>query len=163
DRMTTLFIQTMHLLTLSLHVCPWSLSCWYFLLMIRRPPRSTLFPYTTLFRSRQDSVPALEDHQDADRPDDDGGEGADGRDPRHGRGDVAEQRIGPTGEHEPLAALRAIRLDDADAAKRLAQPPRHVRVELAAIAEQRPQLSERVRHAAPEAAEDQDRDQGEPP
>src|SRR5204863_3074975 len=24
-----------------------------FLLMIRRPPRSTLFPYTTLFRSRQ--------------------------------------------------------------------------------------------------------------
>src|SRR3989442_8169737 len=24
--------------------------------MIRRPPRSTLFPYTTLFRSRQDSV-----------------------------------------------------------------------------------------------------------
>src|SRR5438477_5821009 len=27
--------------------------CWFvfFLLMIRRPPRSTLFPYTTLFRS----------------------------------------------------------------------------------------------------------------
>src|SRR5699024_11770072 len=25
----------------------------FFLLMIRRPPRSTLFPYTTLFRSRQ--------------------------------------------------------------------------------------------------------------
>src|SRR3712207_7436743 len=24
--------------------------------MIRRPPRSTLFPYTTLFRSRQDMV-----------------------------------------------------------------------------------------------------------
>src|SRR3712207_7616529 len=24
---------------------------WLFLLMIRRPPRSTLFPYTTLFRS----------------------------------------------------------------------------------------------------------------
>src|SRR2546422_6461632 len=26
--------------------------------MIRRPPRSTLFPYTTLFRSPQDSVAA---------------------------------------------------------------------------------------------------------
>src|SRR2546422_6895475 len=26
--------------------------------MIRRPPRSTLFPYTTLFRSGQPSVPA---------------------------------------------------------------------------------------------------------
>src|SRR5258708_17901709 len=25
--------------------------------MIRRPPRSTLFPYTTLFRSQWDSVP----------------------------------------------------------------------------------------------------------
>src|SRR6266496_4979168 len=36
---------------------PASIAIWYFLfsilffLMIRRPPRSTLFPYTTLFRS----------------------------------------------------------------------------------------------------------------
>src|SRR3712207_9157907 len=30
----------------------------FFFLMIRRPPRSTLFPYTTLFRSRR--APALE-------------------------------------------------------------------------------------------------------
>src|SRR3712207_7199373 len=29
--------------------------------MIRRPPRSTLFPYTTLFRSRVDRVEAGED------------------------------------------------------------------------------------------------------
>src|SRR2546430_11972861 len=28
------------------------LACFFFFLMIRRPPRSTLFPYTTLFRSR---------------------------------------------------------------------------------------------------------------
>src|SRR5256886_2047827 len=27
--------------------------CLFFFLMIRRPPRSTLFPYTTLFRSRE--------------------------------------------------------------------------------------------------------------
>src|ERR1022692_3531832 len=27
--------------------------CFFFFLMIRRPPRSTLFPYTTLFRSHQ--------------------------------------------------------------------------------------------------------------
>src|SRR5687767_15812733 len=26
-------------------------TCYFFFLMIRRPPRSTLFPYTTLFRS----------------------------------------------------------------------------------------------------------------
>src|SRR5208282_6511871 len=29
----------------------------FFFLMIRRPPRSTLFPYTTLFRSRSRGVP----------------------------------------------------------------------------------------------------------
>src|SRR5438270_11821014 len=29
----------------------------FFFLMIRRPPRSTLFPYTTLFRSRQADWP----------------------------------------------------------------------------------------------------------
>src|SRR5687768_18289731 len=28
-------------------------SIFFFFLMIRRPPRSTLFPYTTLFRSQQ--------------------------------------------------------------------------------------------------------------
>src|ERR1044071_10279092 len=38
-------------------VWPWSFTSWttlptiIFFLMIRRPPRSTLFPYTTLFRS----------------------------------------------------------------------------------------------------------------
>src|SRR6266480_7717094 len=31
--------------------------CFFFFLMIRRPPRSTLFPYTTLFRSRQFADP----------------------------------------------------------------------------------------------------------
>src|SRR3712207_8300261 len=35
----------------------------FFFLMIRRPPRSTLFPYTTLFRSR--SSPAIEAHPPA--------------------------------------------------------------------------------------------------
>src|SRR2546426_6943942 len=30
-----------------------SLSFFFFFLMIRRPPRSTLFPYTTLFRSQR--------------------------------------------------------------------------------------------------------------
>src|SRR5580698_3436723 len=35
-----------------------SLCSSFFFLMIRRPPRSTLFPYTTLFRSAGDEVPA---------------------------------------------------------------------------------------------------------
>src|SRR3712207_8239747 len=44
----------------------------FFFLMIRRPPRSTLFPYTTLFRSRGD--PGLEPPADAgaERAEDDG-------------------------------------------------------------------------------------------
>src|SRR5258705_5506492 len=33
-----------------------SISVFFFFLMIRRPPRSTLFPYTTLFRSDAASV-----------------------------------------------------------------------------------------------------------
>src|SRR2546430_5523634 len=39
---------------------PWMCSqTWevFFFLMIRRPPRSTLFPYTTLFRSQCDGPP----------------------------------------------------------------------------------------------------------
>src|SRR2546430_11901552 len=33
--------------------------CLFFFLMIRRPPRSTLFPYTTLFRSGVHAIPGL--------------------------------------------------------------------------------------------------------
>src|SRR6266568_6099249 len=36
--------------------------CFFFFLMIRRPPRSTLFPYTTLFRSRPRDGPLPERH-----------------------------------------------------------------------------------------------------
>src|SRR3712207_8583277 len=32
--------------------------------MIRRPPRSTLFPYTTLFRSHQLDLDRADDHED---------------------------------------------------------------------------------------------------
>src|SRR3970282_2498765 len=34
----------------------WRSVCCFFFLMIRRPPRSTLFPYTTLFRSNIQNV-----------------------------------------------------------------------------------------------------------
>src|SRR5437667_8743314 len=49
----------------------------FFFLMIRRPPRSTLFPYTTLFRSRrsqrrrQSLEPALAQGSHRSRPVDD--------------------------------------------------------------------------------------------
>src|SRR5438105_15938372 len=34
-----------------------SLLCFFFFLMLPRPPRSTLFPYTTLFRSSRPDAP----------------------------------------------------------------------------------------------------------
>src|SRR6266511_4920152 len=39
------------------HLYSYLLTCFFFFLMIRRPPRSTLFPYTTLFRSKSPSAP----------------------------------------------------------------------------------------------------------
>src|SRR5215204_7242772 len=36
----------------------YTLVVFFFFLMIRRPPRSTLFPYTTLFRSRAPNGPS---------------------------------------------------------------------------------------------------------
>src|SRR5258705_11348836 len=36
----------------SVYLCDMFTDALFFFLMIRRPPRSTLFPYTTLFRSR---------------------------------------------------------------------------------------------------------------
>src|SRR2546430_3937295 len=42
--------------------------CFFFFLMIRRPPRSTLFPYTTLFRSCEQVVARARQHfAEADR------------------------------------------------------------------------------------------------
>src|SRR5256885_5099449 len=55
-------------------VCPWI----FFFLMIRRPPRSTLFPYTTLFRSHPFGRRGLCGLHDERRRDVDRG--------RHGRG-----------------------------------------------------------------------------
>src|SRR6266480_5045896 len=39
--------------------CFFRFVCFFFFLMIRRPPRSTLFPYTTLFRSRRARWPRI--------------------------------------------------------------------------------------------------------
>src|SRR3989442_6383337 len=45
------------------------MSQFFFFLMIRRPPRSTLFPYTTLFRSHSPDLPRTPalDHFPANR------------------------------------------------------------------------------------------------
>src|SRR5947199_5356997 len=51
--------------------------------MIRRPPRSTLFPYTTLFRSRRNASPG-------------------GRSPRLKDGNYGEQRVTSSKPRRPL-------------------------------------------------------------
>src|SRR5437762_13192922 len=51
------------LYSLFMHLCLsyfLSLVFYFFFLMIRRPPRSTLFPYTTLFRSPLQSIPSVQ-------------------------------------------------------------------------------------------------------
>src|SRR2546430_8817534 len=52
-------------------ICGSSVRCWlwlviFFFLMIRRPPRSTLFPYTTLFRSAAVDLPDRAKHRAGD-------------------------------------------------------------------------------------------------
>src|SRR5438105_15526797 len=42
--------------------------CCFFFLMIRRPPRSTLFPYTTLFRSTAIAILAISPGRAAENP-----------------------------------------------------------------------------------------------
>src|SRR5260370_41977118 len=44
-----------------LSLCVWLFVWFFFFLMIRRPPRSTLFPYTTLFRSYELATNAVVD------------------------------------------------------------------------------------------------------
>src|SRR6266566_8765350 len=49
----------MSVILFSINSVSHSFSLFFFFLMIRRPPRSTLFPYTTLFRSMPARPPSL--------------------------------------------------------------------------------------------------------
>src|SRR5207245_10371928 len=48
SRLLTLFFSSLHVVSFTSRP---HIASSFFFLMIRRPPRSTLFPYTTLFRS----------------------------------------------------------------------------------------------------------------
>ena len=110
-----------------------------------------------------DRAPAEEDHQHADDADDDGAARGGGRHAGHRLGDVAEQPVRALGEDDLLALLGGVGLDDPDAAERLGEAAGDFGVDLAALAEQRPQRAERERHPAAEDAEDDQRDGGQPP
>src|SRR3712207_7874774 len=74
--------------------------------MIRRPPRSTLFPYTTLFRSRADRALELALHRALARL---------LRPPGEGRPVVLDQQPGDHARHastgDPLSRPRPLRRD----------------------------------------------------
>src|SRR3712207_7852573 len=76
----------------------------FFFLMIRRPPRSTLFPYTTLFRSGAEILTALLDLEPTGRevppPSDDG---------EHLRRPNTLEMLGRGVLNAPLQPLRAAR------------------------------------------------------
>src|SRR2546426_1733558 len=74
--------------------------------MIRRPPRSTLFPYTTLFRSLRDRAPRLRTRQTGSR----GSQSVGRLSPRHWQGGQATRgppRRGGDPQAAPLSGLRS--------------------------------------------------------
>src|SRR2546426_8530664 len=80
----------------------------FFFLMIRRPPRSTLFPYTTLFRSRPGagarSARALSRHGAGERP------AGRGSAPRRGRSGSPRPRLGREGRDRKSTRLNSSHL-----------------------------------------------------
>src|SRR5260221_5547175 len=74
----TFFIITMYGRYLSLIAIRTDSFFFFFFLMIRPPPRSTLFPYTTLFRSGPGQVPSVEDGRAVDDRADGGVRAGDG-------------------------------------------------------------------------------------
>src|SRR3712207_7734448 len=74
--------------------------------MIRRPPRSTLFPYTTLFRSRRPALDRL-------RPTDGAALRLRGGSPRLGR--LRAHLLAPTLATRPLSDRKSTRLNSSHA------------------------------------------------
>ena len=85
-----------------------------------------------------DRPPADDDHDDPDRANHDARERRRRRDAGHRLGDVAEELVGALGEDQVLTPLGRVGLDDTNAAERLIQAAGDLRLNLAAVAEQRP-------------------------
>ena len=73
-------------------------------------------------------------------------------------GDVVEEPVDARREHRLLALLGDVGLHDADAAQRLGEAAGDLRLDLAALAEERPQLLEGDGHAAAEDRQHDERD-----
>src|SRR2546425_4531644 len=73
--------------------------------MIRRPPRSTLFPYTTLFRSGSERDPAIAPTGGGERTAEEH-RGAAGAGPRRAEGGAGKKVVGPRAEREAVRVVR---------------------------------------------------------
>src|SRR3712207_8324585 len=86
--------------------------------MIRRPPRSTLFPYTTLFRSVGDEVPGLGDDRRVGHPpalqQEGGPDTVAGVGPARTEG-VGRHPPGTEGEHQVARDRKSTRLNSSHA------------------------------------------------
>src|SRR6266849_10168163 len=106
---------------------PFSLSTPIFFLMIRQPPRSTLFPYTTLFRSLRARLREA------------GGDDHAGAHARHGRlAHTLDERVGPHREDRDVRRRRRLGDRGERGAPEDLAAPRVDRVDLAreAVADQ---------------------------
>ena len=99
----------------------------------------------------QDLPRADEHHHRAHHPHQHGGAKAHQRDRGERPQDVLQQPLHPARKHGPLALLGVVALHHAHAAQRFGQPPRHLRHDLAALAEDRPDDSERLAQREGEA------------
>ena len=106
---------------------------------------------------------ADDDHDHADDADDDGGAGRGGRDAGDRPADVVEQPVDTDREDLLLAIFRDVGLDHAHAAERLRKAAGHLRLDLAALPEDRPQALEGIGHPAAEEHEHDERDGGQAP
>src|SRR3712207_7236997 len=106
----------------------------FFFLMIRRPPRSTLFPYTTLFRSRRGGV-RLDVLQ------------LDGR-----AGQRRPVRVGDRARERAAELLRACRDEEREDRKSTRLNSSHANISYAVFClNKKHDAPRRHRHAAPEA------------
>src|SRR3712207_9296723 len=93
----------------------YALLCFFFL-MIRRPPRSTLFPYTTLFRS--DETRARGVHHDVQAEEEEGypvGTRQVGYGHDHRQGGQRERHADRTGQQQRFADRKSTRLNSSHA------------------------------------------------
>src|SRR5260370_19436741 len=129
------------------------LSWYFFFLMIRRPPRSTLFPYTTLFRSRdrelvdQASVHVLQDRCAAARDADVSVAGGPAGLVERGLDAVVDEVEGGPARPLPGVTLLVRHDEDRRVERRLLRPRLLPHVEHALAHDARPRALEPLPHA----------------